>query len=421
VFRCLQKWIKEDKLGFLVDTLESSRSSLNQIAAAIERYEHIGVRASELSVATQVGLRVSLIRRLFTDQIDFMNVAKQYLEVEDFNALFHRMVLPPNSYGKLGGKSSGLFLSHAVIRKSPERAADVGEVRVPKTWHIPSDALLAFISYNNLEDVHNWKYLTIDQIRHEYPRIIQIFKDSRFPPEMINGLSLALDDLEGTPLIVRSSSLLEDRAGSAFSGKYKSLFLANVGTKSERLEALRDAIAEVYASIFNPDPIEYRAERGLLDLHEEMGIMIQEVVGTRAGRYFLPAFAGVAFSNNEFRWSPRIKREDGLLRLVPGLGTRAVDRLSDDYPILIAPGQPGLRVNVTPDEVIRYSPSKIDVINLETRQFEPSRSGSSSEGREARCPACTTTCPSSRPTTCAGRARRTSISSGKRPCSPSRG
>ena len=70
--------------------------------------------------------------------------------------------------------------------------------------------------------------------------------------------------------------------------------------------ALCDAIAEVYASIFSPDPIEYRAERGLLDLHEEMGIMIQEVVGTQVGRYYLPAFGGVAFSNNEFRWSPRI-------------------------------------------------------------------------------------------------------------------
>jgi pyruvate,water dikinase len=98
--------------------------------------------------------------------------------------------------------------------------------------------------------------------------------------------------------------------------------------------------------------------------------MIQEVVGTRVGPYFLPSFAGVAFSNNEFRWSPRIKREDGLLRMVPGLGTRAVDRLGDDYPILVAPGQPGLRVNVTPDEILRYAPRKIDVINIEMQRFE---------------------------------------------------
>ena len=114
-----------------------------------------------------------------------------------------------------------------------------------------------------------------------------------------------------------------------------------------------DAIAEVYASIFGPDPTEYRAERGLLDVHEEMGIMIQEVVGQSVGKYFLPACSGVAFSNNEFRWSARIKREDGLLRLVPGLGTRAVDRVADDYPVLIAPGQPSLRVNVTADEVLK--------------------------------------------------------------------
>ncbi|HLA77774.1 MAG TPA: PEP/pyruvate-binding domain-containing protein, partial [Vicinamibacteria bacterium] len=206
--------------------------------------------------------------------------------------------------------------------------------------------------------------------RQEYPHLLAVFKSSRFPTEIVNGLAAALDDLGDKPLIVRSSSLLEDRVGSAFSGKYKSLFLANQGDKQSRLAALLDAVAEVYASVFSPDPIQYRAERGLLEHHEEMGIMIQEVVGSRMGRYYLPAFSGVGFSNNEFRWSPRIKREDGLLRMVPGLGTRAVDRLADDYPVLVAPGQPGLRVNVSPDEVVRYSPRKVDVINMETGSFE---------------------------------------------------
>jgi hypothetical protein len=98
--------------------------------------------------------------------------------------------------------------------------------------------------------------------------------------------------------------------------------------------------------------------------------LIQLVVGPRAGRYFPPGFAGVAFSHNEFRWSPRIRREDGLLRLVPGLGTRAVDRVADDYPVLVAPGQPGLRANVTPEEIVRYAPTRIDLINLESRRFE---------------------------------------------------
>jgi hypothetical protein len=280
------------------------------------------------------------------------------------------MVFTPDSRGKLGGKSAGLFLASRIVRDAKEHRAVLTGLRVPKTWYVPSDALLEFLRHNNMQDVYDRKYREIDLIRQDYSYLVQAFKAAHFPPEMSKGLAAALDDFENCPIIVRSSSLLEDRVGSAFSGKYKSLFLGNQGSKRERLAALQDAIAEVYASVFGPDPIEYRAERGLLDVHEEMGIMIQEVVGRRVGKYFLPAFAGVAYSNNEFRWSARIRREDGLARIVPGLGTRAVDRLSDDYPVLVAPGQPGLRVNQTPDEIVRYSPSKIDVINLETNAFE---------------------------------------------------
>ena len=280
------------------------------------------------------------------------------------------MIFPPGCHGKLGGKSAGLFLAKKIIDKSPEASPVLHEVKVPKTWYLTSDWIQNFVHDNDLEDVLNRKYMEIDQVRQEYPHLVALFKSSSFPSEFSKGLALALEDLGDVPLIVRSSSLLEDRPGSAFSGKYKSLFLGNRGTREQRLSALMDAIAEVYASIFGPDPTEYRAERGLLDVHEEMGIMIQGVVGQRVGKYFLPACSGVAFSNNEFRWSPRIKREDGLIRLVPGLGTRAVDRVADDYPVLIAPGQPSLRVNVTADEVLRYSPKRVDVINLESNVFE---------------------------------------------------
>jgi len=370
ILSCIQKWIRDEKSGFLVEAVENQGTPLMEIAQALGRFHNAAVDDHDLSRTVQVELRVSLIRRFLTDDLDFVGTAKNYIDVSDFYELSRRVICPPRSHGKLGGKSSGLFLAAQIVRKSPEYADAIGRIRIPRTWYVTSDGVLNFIEFNQLQDVYNRKYLEVEEVRREYPHIVQVFKDSHFSPEIVKGLSVALDDLEGRPLIVRSSSLLEDRIGSAFSGKYKSLFLANQGTKSERLSALMDAIAEVYASIFGPDPIEYRAARGLLDVHEEMGVMIQEVVGSRAGKYFLPTFAGVAFSNNEFRWSARIKREDGLVRLVAGLGTRAVDRLGDDYPVLIAPGQPGLRVNVTPDEVVRYSPRKLDVINMESGRFE---------------------------------------------------
>ena len=370
VLSSIHVWIKEDRVSFLVQALESSYTSLVEIANVLERYQHTGVESHELTLATQMGLKVALIRRLLTDHSGFINTCRKYVEIEDFLDLIHHTVILPKSHGRLGGKSSGLFLATQIIKRSREFADVLDNVRTPKTWYLPSDGIVQFMSFNNLDDVYNWRYRDLDQIRQEYPHLLAVFKSSRFPTEIVNGLSAALDDLGDRPLIVRSSSLLEDRVGSAFSGKYKSLFLANQGEKQARLAALLDAVAEVYASVFGPDPIQYRAERGLLEHHEEMGIMIQEVVGTRVGRYYLPAFAGVGFSNNEFRWSPRIKREDGLLRMVPGLGTRAVDRLADDYPVLVAPGQPGLRVNVSPDEIVRYSPRKVDVINLATGSFE---------------------------------------------------
>ncbi|MBN1397617.1 MAG: PEP/pyruvate-binding domain-containing protein, partial [Bacteroidetes bacterium] len=366
----IQKWIQQDKLRFFIQTIDNPNSSLNEIINAITRYKYLEAEGIDLSPSIESGLRVSLIRRFLSDQLEFIKIAKDYVNIQDYYHLVNRIIFPVNSRGRLGGKTAGLILASKILGKSKEQTELFSSLKVPKTWYITSDSLTNFLHDNNFEEMSEQKYKEIEEISVEYLNIIQIFKNSYFAPEIVKGLSSVIEDFGVHPIIVRSSSLLEDRLGAAFSGKYKSLFLANQGTKEERLEALMDAIAEIYASTFSPDAIAYRAERGLLDFHEEMGIMIQQVVGTKVGHYFLPAFAGVAFSSNEFRWSSRIKREDGLIRMVPGLGTRAVDRVSNDYPVLLAPGNPDIRVNITPDEILHYSPKRIDVINLTNNSFE---------------------------------------------------
>jgi predicted nucleotidyltransferase len=365
----LRKWIQDDKLGYL--TRVSNRNlTLTDVLGALRRFREMSPAGSDLAPATRKGLSVSLTTRFLSQQPRFIRIAKDSLDICDFFEIVDRILHSPDSHGQLGGKSAGLFLAQQIIRKWSAAHPLLANVKFPRSWYITTDTLLAFLRYNNLDDVIEQKYKDLRQVRREYPHVVQTFKNSRFPPEIVRGLSMVLDELAGAPLIIRSSSLLEDSEGSAFSGKYKSLFLANQGSKRECLDALLDAIAEVYASTYGPDPIEYRAERGLLDFREEMGIIIQAVIGARVGDHFLPAFAGVAFSRNEFPWSPRIRREDGLLRMVPGLGTRAVDRVSNDYPILVAPGQPGLRVNVAEEEVLYYAPRKLDAINLKTNTFE---------------------------------------------------
>jgi pyruvate,water dikinase len=365
----IRKWIQDDKLSFLLP-VGSRNMSLPDMISILRRYRDMAGDGFELSSAARRGITVALIRRFLSSQRSFLERAKRYIDIDDFFEILDRILYMSDTYGQLGGKCAGLFLAQQILKKSYGTDPLFANVKVPRSWYLPSDMLMEFVRYNKLDEVVEQKYKDIRQVRLEYPNVIRTFKGSPFPPEIVSGLSMVLDELEGMPLIIRSSSLLEDSSGAAFSGKYKSLFLANQGTKPERLDALLDAIAEVYASTFGPDPIEYRAERGLLDLNEEMGILIQGVVGTRVGDYFFPAVAGVAFSRNEFRWSPRISREDGLIRMVPGLGTRAVDRVSEDYPVLVAPRQPGLRVNVAPEEIVYYSPRKLDAINLKTGSFE---------------------------------------------------
>jgi len=363
-------WLKNEQARFLTLAAEKRDIPLAEISNAVRRFAKMPEAQKNLSPEEAISTKVALIRRFFSEDLDYINVTKRYSTVLDFVEVLTHTVGPGSGNGTLGGKASGLFRAEKILQAAKRDLISLRNLAIPKTWYITSDGIIDFLHFNALEEIPTIKYRDPQEIRQEFPYLEQLFKNSVLSPGIVAGLSLALDDFGDRPVVVRSSSRLEDTLGAAFAGKYKSLFLANQGSKRERLEALMDAVTEIYASVFGPDPIEYRRERGLLDFNEEMAIMLQEVVGRRAGKYFFPAYAGVAFSSNEFRWSPRIKREDGIVRMVAGLGTRAVDRIGDDYPVLVCPGQPGLRVNVGLEEILWYAQKKVDVINLETRRFE---------------------------------------------------
>ncbi|MCK5377243.1 MAG: pyruvate, phosphate dikinase, partial [Acidobacteria bacterium] len=317
-----------------------------------------------------IGTRAALVRRLLTDQLDFISVAKRFIRVSDFGEVLDHIIPTDGQHGRLGGKSAGLILAHSILQEAKFDGRLDTDYTVPTSYFLPSHGILEFIEFNGLEEVINIKYKTSEEVREEFPLMERLFKSGTFPPTIHKGLEEMLYEFGEKPLVVRSSSLLEDRIGHAFSGKYKSLFIPNRGPIEMRLALLEDAIAEVYASIFHPDPIEYRRERGLIDFQEQMGILIQEVVGSEVGGMLLPVFAGVAFSRCEMRWSPRIRHTDGMARLVVGLGTRAVDRTGADYPVLVALEQPALRSVQQPDEVYRYSQHEVDVVDLQKGQFE---------------------------------------------------
>ncbi|MHC4942004.1 MAG: PEP/pyruvate-binding domain-containing protein [Planctomycetota bacterium] len=369
IFSRIQTWIQEDKLGALVQTVHR-HLPLSEVTDALRRYHYTTPDEVDQENSVLRGLKVSLIRMILSDQLEFINLVKKYASIESLYTLLQKVIFSTESRGKLGGKSAGLFLASQILNASRNGSDMLANVRIPKTWYGSSDMMLHFMHYNNIDEIIDHKYKESERARLEYPHVIQTIINSVFPPDMEKSLSMALDDFGDCPLIVRSSSLLEDRMGAAFCGRYKSIVIANQGTKQERLEELERAIAEVYASIFNPEALEYRTERGLLDFSEQMAIMIQEVAGQRLGRYFLPAFSGMAQSQNDFKWSPLIRREDGVMRLIPGLGTRVAGEKGDEHPVWIAPGQPEARFSIAPAEAIRSAPKRIDVVNLEKGRLE---------------------------------------------------
>jgi hypothetical protein len=317
-----------------------------------------------------LGTRADLVRRLLTDQLDFISVAKRIIKVRHCGEILDHMIPTDGNQGRLGGKAAGLVLAKAILEQAKEDGKFKGEFKVPISYFLPSNGLLEFIEFNGFEEIINVKYKPVEEVREEYPLVERLFKSGAFPHTIHAGLEAFLEKVKDVPLVIRSSSHLEDRIGHTFSGKYKSLFIANTGPTHKRLAEIEDAIAEVYASVFHPDPIEYRRERGLIDFQEQMGILIQEVVGREMGGMLFPLFAGVGFSLCEVRWSPRIRRTDGAARLVLGLGTRAVDRTIADYPVMVALEQPKLKAVQQPDEIYRYSQHTVDVIDLSEGGFE---------------------------------------------------
>ncbi len=370
VYGLLSKWIQEQRILALVKTVDSKNAGISDILEALSKYadEVSDGRPAEFQIETW--LVAELAHRFLTNDEHVINLMLDHLRISDFIPMIERIIGSKSSTGNIGGKGAGLFIAGQILSRCAKDESLLEDIKLPRTWYLATDQIVDFLHYNNMEDLNAYKYNSTVYLRATYDNIVSKIKNGRLPPHTVQMLRVALEDLGDTPLIVRSSSLLEDRQSGAFSGKYKSLFLSNQGTRQERLDALIDAVLEVYSSMYNPDAIQYRRERGLLNFTEQMGVLIQEVVGQRVGKYFLPAYAGVAFSHNLLRWSPRVERQDGLVRMVMGLGTRAVDRVTDDYPILFSPGKPEFQINQTPADARYYSPKHVDLINLETGHFQ---------------------------------------------------
>ncbi len=310
-------------------------------------------------------IKVVLIRTMISDQLKYLKIAKDWFTIRDLQHIRTRKI----GQGKIGGKSAGILLAYRILQEVGDEHVR-SSLSIPDSFYIGADLTYTFMALNGLMHWSDQKYKLEDQIRADYPSLQKEFLEGEFPIDIIDRFKSLLDQVGRKPLIVRSSSLLEDNFGTSFAGKYDSYYCPNQGSEEENLRDLTRAIQRIYSSSLNPDALLYRRAKGLQDYDERMAILIQVVQGERFGRYYFPQAAGVGFSRNLYRWSPQIRRDDGFLRLVWGLGTRAVDRVGDDYPRLVALSHPLLHPESSPEVTRRYSQKFVDLIDLEENTFK---------------------------------------------------
>ena len=299
-----------------------------------------------------------LAHLLFPDDPGMTALIRDYLDLDDLLAVRDRMI----GLGSIGGKALGMLLARAILRRdAPELHA---RLEAHDSFYVGTEVFDTFFVQNKL-----W---WIRRRQREAATFLQELDVARerilhgsFPASTLRQFEGMLDYFGEWPYIVRSSSRLEDRYGNAFAGQYESVFCANRGSREERLAALLDAVRRVYASTLSEQALRYRQRRGLLDAHEQMALLIMRVSGKAGHRHFHPHAAGVGLSFNPYRWNPRIDMQAGVVRLVAGLGTRAVDRVDDDYTRLIALNEPQLRPETNFGAVARYSQRRLDVLDLD--------------------------------------------------------
>ncbi|MBQ3379815.1 MAG: phosphoenolpyruvate synthase [Clostridia bacterium] len=300
---------------------------------------------------------------MMTRDTKMREMVKKHFTPEDYFDVRDHMI----GTGMIGGKACGMLLARAIIRNTEP---EINEFLEPHdSFYVGSDVYYTYIVDNNFWDLRikqrteeGYYSLAADFAKH--------LMNGSFSDEMREQFAHIIEYYGQDPYIVRSSSILEDGFGNAFAGKYESVFCANRGTLAERLSEFEKAIKTVYASTMSLSALDYRKRRGLDKRDEQMALLIQRVSGSYYGAYYMPCAAGVGYSYSPYSFLKSSDQSAGMLRLVMGLGTSAVDRTEGSYPRLVSLDMPEKTIYSSDADRHKFSQGRVEVINASLQDME---------------------------------------------------
>jgi len=331
-------------------------------ARALDYWDKLFIKAENLQSAPEDSLEVNeaikqLCRIMVGREDRISKLAQDSFTIGDLINIKNRLI----GSGFIGGKAAGMLLARKILSKDNSFDWDQ-QLEVHDSFYVGSDVFYSYVVENGWWNLF-MKQKTKDGYFKVAPEIKENLLRGKFPDEIRERFQELIEYFGQSPIIVRSSSLLEDSFGNAFAGKYESIFLVNQGDPQQRYAEFENAVRRIYASTMDESALTYRLEMGLDQQDEQMALLVQRVSGSSQNHYFFPDLAGVGFSYNTFIWKPELDPKAGMLRLVFGLGTRAVERVEDDYPQIIALDQPLTRPYSEIEDVMRFSQHNVDLLD----------------------------------------------------------
>lgn len=322
------------------------------------------LRGEPVDATVESEMIANLCKMMIGRETQILELARRYFDLSDLLELKSRLM----GSGYIGGKSVGMLLARKILMlRAPEHWNR--HLEAHDSFYIGSDVFYTYLVENGCWELR-LKQKNADHYLEAALELRDRIVKGKLPGPIREELSRMMEHFGQSPVIVRSSSLLEDAFGNAFAGKYESVFCTNQGSPLDRFHAFERALKQVYASTMGEDALSYRLQRGLAQNDEQMALLVMRVSGSYRSRYFFPDLAGVAFSHNPYTWREDMDPAAGMMRLVFGLGTRAVDRVEHDYPRIVALDKPLVQPYKSVDDLRRYSQHYVDVLNISSNQLE---------------------------------------------------
>ena len=289
-------------------------------------------------------------------------LVKHYFTPVDYFMLRDRMI----GSGAIGGKACGMLLARKISEKEIPEYLSLSEPH--DSFYIGSDVFYTYIVSNGC-----WRLRIRQRTKEEYFSAAEELRKhlytGEFPAKIREQFLNVIEYFGQSPFIVRSSSFLEDGFGNAFAGKYESVFCVNQEVLRNGWKNLSSSTESLckHNGLLRPGipSSPGSGKEGRTD-----GGSGAACLRLLSGTVFHACAAGVGYSHSAYKWYPDMDPAAGMLRIVMGLGTKAVDRTKEDYPRLANLDRPSVTVLTTVEQKHKFSQRNIDVLDCRENRLK---------------------------------------------------